>query len=173
MCPGLYPSLWNVFFPEMFSLLFLFIFSVLPLLFFPPSSPLSSCVGSFQEMLHHHWCWCKHCWHWQSNICPGVLGFITFNSLGSRWCCHAVSFAIQRIDGSASEAYGKGIMSAEPKLHHALYSAWHIVHNDGVSSCSKASFGPRLHRVHCFWWGFLMSYETSSGMGLAGNSFCK
>ena len=153
MCPGLYPSLRNVFFPEMFSLLFLFIFSVLPLLFFPPSSPLSSCVGSFQEMLHHHWCWCKHCWHWRSNICPGVLRFITFKSLGSHRCCHAVSFAIQRIDGSASEAYGKGIMSAEPKLHMLCIVPGTLFTTMVSVPVPKHHLGP-VCRVHCFWWVF-------------------
>lgn len=34
--------------------------------------------------------------------------------------------------------------------YDALHSAWHIISTQCYYSCSKASFGPRLHRAHCF-----------------------
>lgn len=144
------------FFPEMFSLLLFFSFCL------SSSSPVLSSLfplvflhWSFQKMLCPHWCQYKHFWHWRSSIFPGVLGFIIFNSLGSHRCYNTVSFAIQRRDGGALGLYGRGVVCAEPQLHQALYGARHIVHNDVVSSCFKASCGPSLHRVHCFWCFFL------------------
>lgn len=90
--PGLHPSLQNVFFSlKCFPFSSCSLASVsLSLLFFVSSSPLSSYIGSFQKMLHPHWCQCKHYWYQWSSIFPHVLGSIIFNSLDSPQCCNTV-----------------------------------------------------------------------------------
>lgn len=70
-------------------------------------------------------------------------------------------------------AGGKGVMSTEPRLRHALDTAWCLVHTQFLFQIVIWALSAQSFQFLVLLFFFLMSYKTSSGMGLAENSTCK
>ena len=65
----------------------------------------------------------------------------------------------------------KGVMSTEPQLHHALYTAWHIVPTQWCQFLFESIIWALSARSSLFLVFFKMSYKTSSGWDLLGIQF--